>query len=503
MKQSTIKKYTEILSAAKNSGKNLKTFCTENGLSYNNISSLFSNLRKEQSDETKELIDLYNDITHKNVEELETDDIAETSITRNEEGKITSYNYKIFRKNKSPLLGNLSREEMNLIYRLYSYYGDSLTQRTISRHFVELSLIDFKRILRAFNITKACSPFAPHMYEEYTEKELREIQLREKENSFLRKAEEDQIKNNEKLLKKYAQENIDLKDKLKKAQFSIELDKVTPYTIEVQNNSDRTINLYLADMHIGAAVCSGALYKDNVNYGKDEVIRRLKCIIKSLTEIGPFGKINLVLVGDNIDCCGIYGRTARLDHEMPENMDPREQANTFLSVMRWFISSLVTTFKCEFEIFSVPCGNHAGNFEYICNKALMSAVNVEFPNIKTTLWEDFYGVFEVNGLRFICTHGKDLAFMKKPMPLNMNDKTQIMLYEWLDSQHIYGDNIHFIKGDLHSNALSSCKKLSYRNVLSLFGASDYSDYNYSKNSYGLSYDIISGFNLMRGTIENM
>lgn len=101
------------------------------------------------------------------------------------------------------------------------------------------------------------------------------------------------------------------------------------------------------------------------------------------------------------------------------------------------------------------------------------------------------------------TKSKDFAFMKKPMPLNMNDKTQLMLYEWLDSQHIYGDNIHFIKGDLHSNALSSCKKLSYRNVLSLFGASDYSDYNYSKNSYGLSYDIISGFNLIRGTFENM
>ena len=408
MKNSTIKKYTDILIAAVNSGKNLKTFCIENGLSYSNISSLFCNLKKEQSEETKELVELYDKVTHKNVESVDTDDRAETSITRNDEGKITSYNYKIFRRDKEPLLGSLSREEMNLIYRLYSYYGDSLTQRTISRHFVELSLIDFKRILRSFNITKACGPFAPHMYEEYSENDLREIQLREKENSFLRKAEEDQIKNNEKLLKKYAQENIDLKDKLKKAQFSIELDKITPYTIEIQNNSDRTINLYLADMHIGAAVCSGALYKDNVNYGKDEVIRRLKCIIKSLTEIGPFGKINLVLLGDNIDCAGVYARTARLDHEMPENMDPREQANTFLSIMRWFISSLVTTFKCEFEIFSVPCGNHGGNYEYICNKALMSAINVEFPNIQTTLWENFYGMFEVNGIRLICMHGNNI-----------------------------------------------------------------------------------------------
>ncbi len=503
MKQSTIKKYKEILTAAKESGKSLQAFCKENGVSYNGISSLFSNLRKEVSDETKELLDLYNQVTHKNIEELDTDDVAETSVTKNDEGKIISYNYKIFRRNKTPLLGNLSREEMNLIYRLYSYYGDSLTQRTISRHFVELSLIDFKRILRAFNITKACGPFAPHMYEEYSEEELREIQLREKENSFLRKAEEDQIKNNEKLLKKYAQENISLKDQLKKAQFTVNLKDIIPYKIEPAINNNRIINLYLSDIHIGASVVSGALYKDNINYSEEEVLRRLKCIINSLTEIGPFGKVNIVLLGDNIDCAGIYGRTARLDHEMPENMDPREQANTFLSIMRWFVASIVNTFKCELEVFSVPCGNHGGNYEYICNKALMSAINVEFPNIKTTLWEDFYGMFEVNGLKFICMHGKDPQFMKKPMPLNMNDKTQLMMYEWLDSQHIYGDNIHFIKGDLHSNALSSCKKLTYRNVLSLFGASDYSDYNYSKNSYGMSYDIITGNNLMRGTFENM
>ena len=503
MKQTTIKKYTELLNAAKESGKSLRAYCLENNISYNNLNVLFSNIRKEQSEETKELLNLYDAITHKSVEEVDSDDKAEISITRNEEGKIVSYNYKIFRKNKTPLIGSLTREEMGLIHRLYSYYGDSLTQRTISRYFVELSLIDFKRILRSFNITKASGPFAPHMYEEHSEEELREIQLREKENSFLRKAEEDQIKNNEKLLKKYAQENIDLKDQLKKAQFTVNLQDIKPYTVKPSAISDKIINLYLADMHIGASVVSGTLYKDNVVYGETEILRRLTCAIDNLSQIGPFGKINLVLMGDNIDCCGIYGRTSRLDHEMPENMDPREQANTFLSIMRWFVSSLLTTFNCELEIFSVPCGNHAGNYEYICNKAFMSTVNAEFPDIHTTLWEDFYGIFEVNGLKFICSHGKDPQFMKKPMPLNMNDKTQLMMYEWLDSQYIYGDNIHFIKGDLHSNSLSSCRKLSYRNVLSLFGASDYSNYNYSRNSYGLSYDIISGFNLMRGTIENM
>lgn len=52
------------------------------------------------------------------------------------------------------------------------------------------------------------------MYEEKTEEELMQMQLREKESDFLRKLEEERIRNNEKLLKEYAQENLELKKKL-------------------------------------------------------------------------------------------------------------------------------------------------------------------------------------------------------------------------------------------------------------------------------------------------
>ena len=509
MKHSTVRKYTEILTAAKNSGQNLHLFCEKNGLNYNSIVGAISTLKKQndaETDEVKTLLRLYSEVVSKKgkslKEVIETDDRAETSILRGEDGRISFYSYQIFRRDKAPLTGKLTREEMNTIHRLYSYYGDSLTQRVISRHFVDLSLIDFKRILRAFNITKASAPFAPHMFEELSEDELREIQLREKENSFLRKAEEDQIKNTEKLLKKYAQENIDLKAKLRNREFTVNVDSIPLVKSEQVVENKRVLNLYLADMHIGASVVSSPLYTENVNYGKEEIIRRLTEIINNIVKLGKFETINLVLLGDNIDCCGIYGKTARLDHDMPENMDPREQANQFISIMMWFVSSL-KGLNSRISIYSVPCGNHAGNFEYICNKAFLSTINATYKDITTILWEEYYGMFEVNKAKFICMHGKDGYFMKKPMPLELNDKTKLMLYEWLDSKGIYGDNIHFIKGDLHSNALSSCKKLSYRNVLSLFGASDYSNMNYSRNSYGMSYDIIDNGNLLRGTFENL
>lgn len=512
MKQSTIVKYTKILLDVKASGKKLSKYCAENNLSYNNIVSTISTLKKqnnEESREIEELIKLYNEVTcHKlnSKEILDTDDKSKVAFIRDETGKISSYHYQIYRRNKPSLVGNLTREEMNTIHRLYSYYGDSLTQRVISRHFCDLSLIDFKRILRAFNITKASAPFAPHMIEECTEDELREIQLREKENSFLRKAEEDQIRNNEKLLKKYAQENIELKNELRNlSNFSINIpDNINPIRLYKNDKTGKSINLYISDMHIGAKVTSGVLYKENSEYGINEIKRRLTVILNKLQQVGTFDTMNLVLMGDNVDCCGVTGKTARLDHVMPENMDAREQANSFISIMLWFIDSIVINkVSSSVNIYSVPTGNHGGIMEYMCNKTLLSIVNAKYPDINTVLWEEFFGVFNQNNHVFICCHGKDDQYMKKGLPLNLDDKSKVMLYEWLHEMNIHGNGVHFIKGDLHSNSLNSCKRLDYRNVLSLFGASDYSNYNFSRNSYGMSYDLFIGDNLLRGTFENV
>jgi hypothetical protein len=521
MKQKTLKKYLKLLQDIKVSGLSIKAYCEVYGIYAQSIYDYIYAARKqnkEESDMVSELLSLYNEITHRKngeaveipqvvaEEDVETDYTADISYERDSEGKIRYYKYAIFRKGKAPLCGKLSREEMDTVYRLYSYYGDSLTQRVVSRYFTELSLIDFKRLLRVFNITKASAPFAPHMFEEKTEEELREIQLREKENSFLRKAEEDIIKNNEKLLKKYAQENIELKKKLEKADLPIAIpENIIPVTIERSPATNKDMNIYLSDIHLGAKLNSGALYKENIDYGLEEAKRRLKEALFKLKGFGQVDNLNIVLMGDNVDCSGVFGKTARLDHEMPESMDPREQANSYIELILWFIESIISSkfVGQQINVYSVPCGNHGGNFEYICNKALLAMINVKFPDIKTTLWEEFYGVFELGTHTFVCAHGKDDQFCKKGLPLNLDDKSKVMLYEWLNSKGLMQDNIHIVKGDLHSENTNACRRFTYRNVLSLFGASDYSNYNFSRNSYGVSYDLIIDNNLLSGTFENM
>ena len=112
----------------------------------------------------KEFLDIYSQCK-RNVsskEDVETDDRAVTNVERDENGLIKYYTFEIYRKDAPTLRGKLDRKEMETIYRLYSYYGANLTQKIVSREFPYYTFIEFKRILRAFNIYKANSEFALH-----------------------------------------------------------------------------------------------------------------------------------------------------------------------------------------------------------------------------------------------------------------------------------------------------------------------------------------------------
>ena len=58
---------------------------------------------------------------------LDNDTKTETDFIRDMNGKITGYYFKVYRRDKTPVTGTLTRDEMNMIHRLYSYYGSSIT----------------------------------------------------------------------------------------------------------------------------------------------------------------------------------------------------------------------------------------------------------------------------------------------------------------------------------------------------------------------------------------
>ena len=474
MKQKTIEKYQEIIDAARQSNKSLKRYCEENDINYSSVYSF---------------IQRYNN-TKANVE-----------IIR-DGNRIVEYKALVYKRDKEPFTTILTREEVEILYGLYTYYGGNITARNVANEFPRFTLSEIKGLFRAFGITKD-SIWAPqHLVEELTLEELDQYRMNLKERAAFKYADAQQERDFKNTLNKIVRENLSLKKQLDTfSSFEIK-GNLAQVKIKKKNQSKKVLNLYLSDLHIGAITCFGALYDENRIYNQEEIQRRLAESITQIHNLDNFDTINLILLGDMLDCCGIPGKTARLDHNMPQGMDPKEQVNCFLEVMLWYINNL-TRLCNNINIYSVPEGNHDGNYSYIAVKALMYAVNAKYPQISTIIWDKFYGTFTVEDHTFMICHGKDGMFMKKNFPLNLNDKTQIMIYEWLHENGLHQDNIHIIKGDLHSNNINSCKRFTYRNVLSLFGASDYSNYNFSRNSWGISFDIIHNNNVLSGNFENL
>ena len=446
----------------------------------------------------KEFLDIYNKVKRncKLTNTIETDDRAITNVERDEDGIIQFYTFEIYRKDSPTLTGKLDRKEMETIYKLYSIYGSNLTQKIVSRNFPEYTFVEFKRILRAFNIYKASSPFPQHLIEEKTEDELLNLHNQQKENNVLRRIEKDQLSEANKLINKLATELNSLKYT---KDFHFTIDNTYKPKIFANNfDSKKSIILHIADTHVGAALSSTSLYENNWNEG--EFKRRLDVLADKVHKLGEFDSIIINFLGDYLD--GMDSMTARRDHVMPQNMDNKEQFNVFIRNMLYFIET-ISLFTNNVKIYAVPEGNHGGYADYFAIKALQYATNAYFPEVTFTVFDRYYGIFTHNDHIYLSMHGKDGKFMNRAMPLNLNDSTSALIRDWLDRENILEDNVHVVKGDLHSNNLNSCRKFDYRNVLSLFGDSDYSQVNYVSNSYGVSYDLFIGDTRVIGTFENL
>lgn len=370
MKKSTFNKLVSHLNNILSQNKTITQYSLDSGLSRDYIAKIKSNLSsdymagKNSEEEMQTVEELYSQIKKRDISkiggkpakvEAKDEDFSRcvVDMLRDDENKISSYSFTIYIRDKAPLIGIFTREEMNMIYRLYSSYGTSITQREVSRCFPEYSLFDFKRILRAFNITKASAPFAPHVIEETEIDKLSEMQLREKENDFLRSIEQSKIRDTEALVKKYALENYELKNKLtKRDEIFKSLDfEPKEYITEIpQYSGENGIIIWLSDLHVGASVSDFSIY-DN----KYDVTERLEKIFDYINSLGHFDNIIVCNTGDSLD--GMDKMTVRRDHLLEQNMNNKEQVLTYIKAMTDFMVSLKTITE-QVSYYCVGESNH-------------------------------------------------------------------------------------------------------------------------------------------------
>lgn len=407
-------------------------------------------------------------------------------------GKITSYKYRITIKNKPPLEGELSLEQMEKLYSLYSSQGADLTQRVVSREFPDITFRDLKRILKAFNITKASIPLAPHILEEKTLEEQEELHYQNSENLFLKKIDQTREKQLKKKYEELLAKHHELKNKVssfKEFSENFKLNEPVNYVLPTIQGSNKTLVVYLSDMHIGSKVSNYSIYSNDFN--EVEAKRRIDLILDRVVYLSKTLSICKIVVcnlGDSLD--GYNAQTTRGGHSLPQNLDNKEQFTTYINLMTHFFGVLsISGLFNKIDYYCVPGGNHDGDMGYFTNKALENLLKHVYPDIQVKIFDKFIDTFKIDDHSFIITHGKDEKDMFKNFPLIINDRTENIINEYIRHKSISG-TIHFIKGDLHQTATTYAKNFRYKSVSSFFGSSEWIHKNFGNTKAACDMDII-------------
>lgn len=423
-----------------------------------------------------------------------------SSEDRDEKNQIIGYSYEVLVRGKEPLIGYLTREEMDKIYRLYSYEGANLTQRSVSREFSKLSLQDFKRILRAFNITKDSPPLAPHNFEEKCLDVLLDETSKIKESNYFKKLEEFKIRTQEKRNLELYEENRQLKNKIlgMSEWFSnFDFSNIKPFcktndTLNDNKTNKKSLILYLSDWHVGCYVSDKSLYNNDFNENVlNERLEKVfkQCCLLYKNEKTPFDEIIIVNLGDSLD--GLNKQTTRGGHLLPQNMDNREQFDTFIKSTISFIGKIYESEICEnVSYYCVGDSNHGGDFDYFANKAISMYLNIKYPPIKVEIFNKLIGHFSYGYHTFMVTHGKDSIDMFKGLPFILDEKTENFINQYIDYNGLVNKTLNFIKGDLHRTSVTFGRRFRYKNVSSILGSSKWIHSNFGNTKAAVDYEIV-------------
>lgn len=274
------------------------------------------------------------------------------------------------------------------------------------------------------------------------------------------------------------------------------------YTYNDEKVLPISIILYIADSHVGADN-TGSLYENT--YNSQEYDRRIGVIFDRIGDLfctyGTFENLVVVDLGDNLD--GYNGMTTRANHPLKQNMNNRQQFNTYVNTQCKLWESLVMNGVAKnYTFYTVNNSNHSGDFGYMANRAIEIYLNARFPQVKVELFTDVMNHFILNDSAYIVCHGKDTEDMKFGLPLHLNDKTFKFISDYIDYHKLGAyKSVNFVKGDLHQAAYEKNSKFSYRNIPSLFGASKWIMNNFGRNTAGYSLDLIVSDNVFMANYE--
>lgn len=285
---------------------------------------------------------------------------------------------------------------------------------------------------------------------------------------------------------------------------SILTKEITPIDYKPMINTNNLgLFIYGADKHIGALTKEDSIYKNN--YDREEIKQRLikntiRNIEKSVKYFGNFESLYIMDLGDALDgfnqktTGGLRGTSP---HTLPQQMNNREQHDFYVEVHKELFDELVQKeYAQNLYFIATSNSNHGGDFEYGAMRNLETYLNVKYPDIKTFVNYYPFNHFTYGSHAIIFGHGKDMEDMKFGLPLNLNEKTEVFIEDYIRSNNLQDYHVTVVMGDLHQSSENYGKNFRYKRVLSQYGSSKWMHTNFGSGNAGLSFEIFDKFTSM-------
>lgn len=253
-----------------------------------------------------------------------------------------------------------------------------------------------------------------------------------------------------------------------------------PIRLTGQNISEpQRLCIYLSDLHAGSSN-KGSIFASA--YKPGTLQERLLSVVSEISKLNAkVDSMDIAILGDQLD--GFNAETTRGGHKL-DSLSNKEQFDIYVSGMKEFYTALFSLGLTNMvTIINIDNSNHSGNgLSYFANAAIHEWLKGNFPEIKFISSSEavFHRTYGVHAIAY--THGKDEKYMKRPMPLKLDDKTDLFLQSYFAHHQLQDKQCHLIKGDLHQYGVSEGKFGRYVNVGSIVGGNPYSDLNYGKST---------------------
>lgn len=259
--------------------------------------------------------------------------------------------------------------------------------------------------------------------------------------------------------------------------------------VSVEKRSEEWFDrLVYSDVHI--ALNPNASEGDPLYDGKwdrEEIFKRLDIMVQETISNRKGSVLYIDELGDFLD--GLFGKTTRKGHDLPQNMNDKEAFETGIEFKVKLIEDLLP-YYVKIVCNSVTNDNHAGVFGYFLNTAVKGIVESKFPEkVEYNLIKRFIEHYTVGKHTFINSHGKDHLENKTGNKPVLDSKTYQKIDQYCKEHNLYNGNlIEYSFGDCHQQIhdYTTSNEFEYRSYPAFSPPSNWVKLNFKLTKSGFN-----------------